>query len=122
MNGQRSDGADLDPPWRSLALVTGEVVVIETEDLVSGGYQWAVLTIPDGVTDVSDDQPTDGGGTSARTVLLRGDAPGAYDVVLGLVRPWEPAETPPAQLRTIALHVQTRVLPLPEPAEGDHSG
>ncbi len=110
MDGQRPEDQEQVEPGQSMVLREGEVVDLAVADLPGAGYRWVVPDVPDGLTIVSDDvaAPTASagvGGPARRALSIRGDRAGSYDLLLVLVRPWEPAGVPPADIRRVAVRV-----------------
>ena len=110
MDGQRPEDQEQVERGQSLVLREGEVVELTVDDLPGAGYRWVVREVPDGLTVVSDEAaapPASGsvGGPARRTLSVRGDRAGSYGLLLVLVRPWEPADTPPAGTRRVAVQV-----------------
>jgi inhibitor of cysteine peptidase len=111
MDGQRPEDQEQVDHGQSVGLREGEVVGLTVDDLPGAGYRWVVRDLPDGLTVVADEaEPppaTDRvGGRTRRTLSLRGDRAGRYDVRLVLVRPWEPEDTEPADTRIITVQVE----------------
>ena len=110
MDGQRPEDQEQVEPRQSARLGEGELFDLTMDDLPGAGYQWVVRELPDGLTVVSDEvasPPASAGvgGPARRTMTVRGDRAGTYDLLLELVRPWEPAGTPPADIRQVAVQV-----------------
>jgi predicted secreted protein len=110
VDGQRPEDQEQVEPRQSARLSEGEEVELTMDDLPAAGYQWVVRRLPEGLTVVSDvvAQPSSSagvGGPARRTLTVRGDRAGTYDLLLELVRPWEPAGTPPADTRRVAVQV-----------------
>jgi predicted secreted protein len=110
VDGQRPEDQEQVEPGQSARLREGEVVDLTMDDLPGAGYQWVVRQLPDGLTVVADEvaPPSSSagvGGSARRTLTVRGDRAGTYDVLLELVRPWEPAGTPPVDSRQVAVQV-----------------
>jgi predicted secreted protein len=109
VDGQRPEDQEQVEHRQNVRLGEGEVVDLTMDDLPGAGYQWVVRELPDGLTVVSDEMappsPSAGvGGPARRTMTVRGDRAGTYDLLLELVRPWEPAGTP-ADTRQVAVQV-----------------
>ncbi len=100
MNGQRPPGQDPVEPAQSLVVEVGTTAEVVLTDLVSGGYRWVLGAVPDGIT--LDAEEVEG---ARRSFRLRGVVPGAYDVQVDLVRPWEPPEVAPAESRVVRIDV-----------------
>ena len=110
MDGQRPEDQEAVERGQSVRLGEGEVVDLTVDDLPGAGYTWVVRDLPDGLTVVADDvvppPPSAGvGGPARHTLHLRGDRAGAYELHLDLVRPWEPAGTPPVGVRRVTVQV-----------------
>lgn len=110
MDGQRPEDQEQVERGQSVVLRQGEVVDLTVDDLPGAGYRWVVPEVPDGLTVVTDGvaaPPASAGvgGPARRLLSVRGDQAGSYDLLLVLVRPWEPAGTPPAGTRRVALQV-----------------
>jgi inhibitor of cysteine peptidase len=115
MDGQRPEDQEQVEHRQSVVLLEGEVVALTVDDLPGAGYRWVVRDVPEGLTVVADEvaaPPASArvGGAVPRTLTVRGDRPGSYDLQLALVRPWEPADTPPAATRRVTVRVD---LPAP---------
>ena len=113
MDGQRPDDQERVEQGQSVRLGEGEVVDLTATDLPGAGYTWVVRDLPDGLTVVADEvtpPPSSAGvGGPARHMLrLQGDRAGTYELHLDLVRPWEPAGTPPAGTRQVTVQVDPR--------------
>ncbi len=110
MDGQRPEDQEQVERGQSIVLREGEVVALTLGDLPGAGYRWVVLDLPDGLTVVADEAAppsasADVGGPASRTLSVRGERAGSYELRLALVRPWEPAGTPPAQTRQVVVQV-----------------
>jgi predicted secreted protein len=110
MDGQRPEDQEQVERGQSVVLREGEVVALTVDDLPGAGYRWVVPEVPDGLTVVADEAvappATAGvGGPAGRTLSVRGDRAGSYELRLTLVRPWEPADTPPADTRRVLVQV-----------------
>jgi inhibitor of cysteine peptidase len=110
MDGQRPEDQDQVERGQSVVLREGEVVALTVDDLPGAGYRWVVPDLPDGLTVVAGEvtEPPDSagvGGPALRTLSIRGDRAGSYELLLALVRPWEPEGTPPARTRQVAVQV-----------------
>jgi inhibitor of cysteine peptidase len=110
MDGQRPDHQEQVEHRQSVLLLVGEVVAVTVDDLPGAGYRWVVRDVPEGLTVVADEvaaplASADVGGPARRTLTVRGDRAGSYDLRLALVRPWEPADTPPAETRRVTVRV-----------------
>jgi len=100
MSGQRPPGQDPVEPTQSLVVEVGATAEVVLTDLVSGGYRWVLGSLPDGIT--LDAEAVEG---ARRSFRLRGELPGAYDVQVELVRPWEQPGVPPAERRVVRVDV-----------------
>jgi hypothetical protein len=100
VSGQRPPGQDPVEPAQSLVVEVGATADVVLTDLVSGGYQWVLGPVPDGIT--LDAEDVDG---ARRSFRLRGEVPGGYEVQLDLVRPWEQPGVPPADSRVVRVDV-----------------
>jgi hypothetical protein len=100
VSGQRPPGQDPVEPAQSLVVEVGATADVVLTDLVSGGYQWVLGPVPDGISLAAED--VEG---ARRSFRLRGELPGAYDVRLDLVRPWEQPGVPPAESRVVRVDV-----------------
>jgi inhibitor of cysteine peptidase len=110
MDGQRPEDQEQVERGQSVVLAAGEVVTLTVDDLPGAGYRWVVPDVPDGLTVVSDEvaaAPASAGvgGPARRMLSVRGDRAGSYELQLALVRPWEPAGTPPAETRRVVVRV-----------------
>ena len=110
MDGQRPEDQEQVEHGQSVVLREGEVVALTVDDLPGAGYRWVVPDVPDGLTVVSDEvtappESAGVGGPARRTLSVRGDLAGSYQLRLVLVRAWEPADTPPAETRQVAFRV-----------------
>jgi len=102
MIGQRPDGQEPVEPAQSRTVAAGDMLELTADDLVSGGYRWVVVDLPAGLVLAGDDAVG-----ARRTFRLRAVTPGSHEVRLALVRPWEPAEIPPAATRLVRVEVVT---------------
>ena len=100
MSGQRPPGQDPVEPAQNLVVEVGATADVVLTDLVSGGYRWVLGPVPDGITLAAED--VEG---ARRSFRLRGELPGAYDVQVDLVRPWEQPGVPPAESRVVRVDV-----------------
>ena len=100
MSGQRPPGQDPVEPAQNLVVEVGATADVVLTDLVSGGYRWVLGPVPDGIT--LDAEDVEG---ARRSFRLRGELPGAYDVQLDLVRPWEQPGVAPAASRVVRVDV-----------------
>ena len=100
MSGQRPPGQDPVEPAQSLVVEVGATADVVLTDLVSGGYRWVLGPVPAGIT--LDAEDVEG---ARRSFRLRGEVPGAYDVQVDLVRPWEQPGQPPADSRVVRVDV-----------------
>ena len=100
MSGQRPPGQDPVEPAQNLVVEVGATADVVLTDLVSGGYRWVLGPVPDGIT--LDAEDVEG---ARRSFRLRGELPGAYDVQLDLVRPWEQPWVPPTESRVVRIDV-----------------
>ena len=112
MSGQRDNGQDHVEAEQRLQV--GDVLDVPVDDLPGAGYRWEPAGQVSGLVRLPDTEDaarptgdrTGVGGTSRRVLHLRADQPGAYEVVLRLVRPWEPPGTAPAQERRVRVRVE----------------
>lgn len=111
MSGQRDNGQEHVEAEQRLQV--GEVLDVSVDDLPGAGYRWepaghvsGLVRLPDteDAAQPSGDRPGVGG-TSRRVLHLRADQPGAYEVVLQLVRRWEPPGTTAVQERRLRVRV-----------------
>ena len=100
MTGQRPPGQDPVEPAQNLVVEVGATADVVLTDLVSGGYRWVLAPVPEGIT--LDAEDVEG---ARRSFRLRGELPGAYDVRVDLVRPWEQPGVPPAESRVVRVDV-----------------
>ena len=117
MSGQRPPGQDPVEPAQNLVVEVGATADVVLTDLVSGGYRWvvgpgmsatggALLAKPEPAVRRAAPDAEDVVG-ARRSFRLRGELPGAYDVQLDLVRPWEQPGTAPAESRVVRVDVVT---------------
>jgi len=100
VSGQRPPGQDPVEPTQSLVVEVGGTADVVLTDLVSGGYRWVLGPVPDGIA--LDAEDVAGARRSSR---LGGEVPGAYDVQVDLVRPWEQPGVAPADSRLVRVDV-----------------
>ena len=110
MDGQRPEDQERVEHGQSVRLTEGEVADVTVDDLPGAGYTWVVRDLPDGLSVVADElapppESAGVGGPARHTVRLQGDRAGSYELHLDLVRPWEPAGTPPVDVRRVTVQV-----------------
>ncbi|HEX3174874.1 MAG TPA: protease inhibitor I42 family protein [Solirubrobacterales bacterium] len=102
-------GSDAD---EAIELRVGEEHSVTLPGLGTAGYRWAPEIEGDAeVADVSraGGKPPEAGGavgaSAEKTFTIRGKRPGSVRIRFAQRRPWDPADAPPANERTIRLQV-----------------
>ena len=111
VDGQRPEDQEQVERGQSVRLGEGEVVDLTVDDLPGAGYTWVVRDLPDGPDRrcgrgrAAAGRPPASVARPGTLLRLQGDRAGTYELHLDLVRPWEPAGTPPVDVRRVTVQV-----------------